>query len=273
MSHLIDSAQLSMMLGTEDLLVLDCRYDLADPSSGWRRYEAGHIPGSLYVSLDDDCCAPLSEHGGRHPLPSIEMMTALFSRLGIESGRTRIVCLDDEASCYAARVWWMLRYLGHDDVQVLDGGFAAWRRAGGMVVATGSSVRPRMFLAQPSPSLLAFMDEVSTRGMQLLVDCRATERFRGEQETIDPVAGHIPGAFNVPWRDLLTEDGFFKQPSELSDLLTGIDERVIVYCGSGVTACVNILASSEVGLGLPRLYAGGWSDWISRDANPVAVGG
>ena len=273
MSHLIDSTQLLAQMQRDDVLVLDCRYDLADRESGRKRYAQGHIPGSLYISLDDDCCAALSEHGGRHPLPTIEEMAGLFSRIGIERGKTQVVCLDDEASCYAAHVWWMLRYLGHDEVCILDGGFAAWVRTGGAIVSTASECHPREFSPLPRPFMLASRDDVLDGTSALLVDCRAPERFRGEQETIDPEAGHIPGAYNVPWRDLLTEDGRFRRPSELADALTGLDERATVYCGSGVTACVNIFAAAVAGLGMPRLYAGGWSDWITWPGHQVGLGG
>ncbi|MCB2203322.1 sulfurtransferase [bacterium] len=253
------------------VLRLDCRYDLADPGDGRVRYGRGHLPGASYVSLDDDLCAPLHEHGGRHPLPSIEAMTVLFSRLGVERNGTHVVVYDDEGGCYAARLWWMLRYMGHERVQVLDGGFSAWQTNGGEVTKEVPDRVPAAFEADVQQEMLASLkDVVEKPAPELLIDCRAAERFAGKHEPIDRVAGHIPGAFNMPWMELVGEDGSLRPLGELSELLIGVDERSIMYCGSGVTACVNVLAAEQSSLGLPRLYAGGWSDWITWPENPIA---
>jgi thiosulfate/3-mercaptopyruvate sulfurtransferase len=272
MSILIEASALQELLVSEFPVILDCRYDLADPESGLRRYREGHIPGAHYVALDRDCCAKVGVHGGRHPLPTIAEMASLFGKLGIERTVTPVVCLDDDDSCFAAHVWWMLRYLGHDVVRVLQGGQSAWRRIGGALTTDISESVETAFHPLPQPHMLADMDQVRNGDRMLLVDCRTEERYRGEHETIDPVAGHIPGAINIPWRDLVTDDGRFCSVGVLADKLTGIDERSVVYCGSGVTACVAVLAAAEAGLGLPRLYAGGWSDWITWKGNPVATG-
>ena len=254
-------------------VLLDCRYDLADLEDGRVRYLREHLPGAQYVSLDDDCCAPIGTHGGRHPLPTTDAMAALFSRLGIERGSTPGLAYDDEGGCYAARVWWMLRYCGHEDVRVLDGGFTAWKEAGGALTREVPEVSATVFIPEVQAELIADERNVRERdASQLLIDCRAQERFTGAQETIDRVAGHIPGAFNVPWKGLVEEDGRFRSVSTLADQLTAVDERSIMYCGSGVTACVNILAAELCALGLPRLYAGSWSDWITWPENPVATG-
>lgn len=260
--------------GPERPLLLDCRFDLSQPEDGRRRYREGHIPGALYISLDDDLTAPLGAHGGRHPLPDIAKMEILFSRLGIERGRTEVVAYDDEGGCYAARLWWMLRFCGHDRVRVLDGGFAAWiAEGGGTTAALPPAPAPAQFRAEVREEMRVSAQEVSRRGpSEILFDCRAPLRFTGEEETIDPVAGHIPGAINVPWQDMLREDGRFVAVSRMAELLSAADERSILYCGSGVTACVNVLAAEHAGLGLPRLYAGGWSDWITYPDNPVATG-
>jgi thiosulfate/3-mercaptopyruvate sulfurtransferase len=270
MSLFIDAEALLVLLQQSTPLILDCRYDLADRESGRRRYLQGHLPGSIHVSLDDDCCAAIGEHGGRHPLPAIPEMAALFGRLGIERGVTDVICLDDEGGCYAAHVWWMLRYLGHEKARVLDGGFTSWLRAGGEAKLTLPEARSVVFTPSPRHEMLAGRQEVRNGEAMLLIDCRAEERYRGEHETIDPVAGHIPGAINMPWRELVASDGRFKNIGALADLLTGVDERAVMYCGSGVTACVNVLAAAEADLGLPRLYAGGWSDWITWPEHPVA---
>lgn len=257
-------------------LLFDCRFDLSQPGDGRRRYGEGHIPGAYYVSLDKDLTAPLGQHGGRHPLPEIKDMEVLFSRLGIERGRTEVVTYDDEGGCYAARLWWMLRYCGHDRVRVLDGGLAAWIAEGGGTttdIAPAPAPAPARFTAEVREELRASAGDVSHRGpSDILFDCRAPIRFTGEEETIDPVAGHIPGAINVPWQDMLRADGRFVAVSRMADLLAVADERSILYCGSGVTACVNVLAAEHAGLGIPRLYAGGWSDWISYPDNPIATG-
>ena len=272
---------MSVIISPEELageisrvLLFDCRFDLAAPADGKKGHAAGHIPGAVYVSLDDDLTAPLGEHGGRHPLPSVGDMQALFRRLGIERGKTAVVAYDDEGGCYAARLWWMLRYCGHDNTRLLDGGYAAWKDAGG-AVEIGDVQPPREtdFTAEPRPGMLATMDEVRSHGSsEILFDCRAAERFTGTEETIDRKAGHIPGAINVPWRDMVAESGRFVSISRMADLLSAADERCIMYCGSGVTACVNVWAAERAGLGIPRLYAGSWSDWISYDENPIATG-
>lgn len=272
MSNLIEASELRKLLTIESPTVLDCRYDLADRESGLRRYLTGHIPGAHYVSLDKDCCAMVGVHGGRHPLPTIEALSALFGKLGVERMVTPVVCLDDDGGCFAAHVWWILRYLGHDNVKVLNGGFSAWVGIDGEVTTQLPETRSVRFDPRLRPDMLARMEQVRDGDAMLLVDCRAEERYRGEHETIDPVAGHIPGAINIPWRGFVTDDGRFREVGALADSLTGIDERSIVYCGSGVTACVAVFAAAEADLGLPRLYAGGWSDWITWEGNPIASG-
>ena len=256
------------------ILLFDCRFDLAQPEDGRSRYTEGHLPGARYLSLDDDLTAVIGAHGGRHPLPSLPEMEELFSRLGIMRGRTRVVAYDDEGGCYAARLWWMLRYCGHHDVRLLDGGFRAWTEAGGAVVReVPESPARASFTAAVRPEMLAGMEDVRDRGpSDILFDCRAEVRFTGAEENIDPVAGHIPGAINVPWQDMVRDDGRFVAVSRMAELLAAVDERSIMHCGSGVTACVNVLAAERAGLGLPRLYAGGWSDWITYSDNPIATG-
>lgn len=272
MSVIISPEQLAAEISRVQLF--DCRFDLALPGEGRKRYEAGHIPGAIYVSLDDDLTAPLGEHGGRHPLPSVEAMQALFRRLGIEHGKTAVVAYDDEGGCYAARLWWMLRYCGHENARLLDGGYAAWRETD-CAVEIGDVLPSHKseFTAEPRQEMLATMEEVRTRGSSdILFDCRAAERYTGAEETIDRKAGRIPGAINVPWRDMVAENGRFVTISRMADLLSAADERSVMYCGSGVTACVNVWAAGRAGLGVPRLYAGSWSDWISYDENPIATG-
>ncbi len=271
MAVLISPDQLSKEISL--VLLFDCRFDLAQPADGRRRFDEGRIPGAYHVSLDEDLTAPLGVHGGRHPLPSVEAMEALFGRLGIERGKTAVVAYDDEGGCYAARLWWMLRYCGHENVRVLDGGFAAWKEMGGEVSTKPASPVPVPFTAEVLPEMLASMEEVRDRNpSEILFDCRAPERFTGAEETIDVKAGHIPSAINVPWKEMVEENGRFVGIARMADALTAADKRSILYCGSGVTACVNVLAAARAGLDIPRLYAGSWSDWISYEENPIATG-
>ncbi|MFZ1729072.1 MAG: sulfurtransferase [Bacteroidota bacterium] len=271
MSVLITPAQLSREI--DSVLVFDCRFDLVLPGDGMQRFDEGHIPGAVYLNLDGDLTAPLAAHGGRHPLPSVKEMETLFGLLGIKLGETAVVAYDDEGGCYAARLWWMLMYCGHDNVRVLDGGWTAWKDYGGAIDTDDVLSTPVPFAAKPRPEMLATMDDVRDRGSSdILFDCRAPERYSGAEETIDVKAGHIPGALNVPWRDLVEENGRFVSVARMADALAVADGRSIMYCGSGVTACVNILAAVRAGLDLPRLYGGSWSDWISYDENPVATG-
>jgi thiosulfate/3-mercaptopyruvate sulfurtransferase len=273
MSPIISADELKTLIATQSILLLDCRYDLADTRAGKDAYLNGHLPGALYVSLDDDLCATLGAHGGRHPLPSVEAMTALFGRLGIVRGKTQVVAYDDQGGCFAARLWWMLRYCGHEAVRVLDGGFSAWLAARGENSKRVPENEYHEFLPDILGHMLATVSDVRARSAsEILVDCRAAERFSGEEENLDAVAGHIPGAFNVYWKEMLTPQESFRPIARMADLLTGVGESSILYCGSGVTACVNVLAAECVGLGTPRLYPGSWSDWITYPENAIATG-
>lgn len=249
--------------------VLDCRARLGDGDAGRRLWEAGHVPGSLHLDLDRDLAAKPGA-GGRHPLPATEAFTATLQRLGI-SPEVPVVVLDDMGGqLAAARAWWMLAiWAGHPDVMVLDGGLRAWQEAGGELVL-GQEALPEPSGWQPSydDSVLMSADEVFS-GRELKVDARSEERFRGEAEPIDPVAGHIPGAVCRPSAANLTDTGCFKAPETLAADLPRSD-AVVAYCGSGVTACHNILAYAIAGRPLPRLYAGSWSEWIRDPSRPVA---
>lgn len=273
MTNLISAAALADSIGQENLVLVDCRFDVADPERGPRNHAEGHIPGAVYAHLDEDLSLPVALHGGRHPLPAIDRMEALFGRLGIESGRTRVIAYDDAGGSYAARLWWMLRYLGHRQVQLLDGGWQAWLAGGGPVETTAPSVRPARFTAEVRHEMLADVDDVRALGSgSTLIDSRAPERYRGETEPLDAKAGHIPGAVNRPWMAALAPDLRLLSPERLREAFGELSDRPVVYCGSGVTACINVLAIEEAGYGMPRLYAGSWSDWISWPENPIATG-
>jgi len=259
-------------------LVLDASFDLSDPAAGERSYAASHIPGSLYVHLDRDLCAAKTGTNGRHPLPDRAAFARTAGRLGITPA-TRVVALDRQGGMYAARLWWMLRWLGHAQVAVLDGGFAAWHDAGGEVSTAPVPATPAPPYPDQAP-LAAGVDVADlTKGVgrSLVLDARSGERFRGEKEPIDPVAGHIPGALNRFHGANLAPDGRFKPAEALKrELAATIGSRdpteVIHSCGSGVTACHNLLAMEHAGLAGSRLYPGSWSEWSADPARPIARG-
>jgi thiosulfate/3-mercaptopyruvate sulfurtransferase len=281
---LIEPAELIRHLDDPDWAIIDCRFDLARPEWGAQAFAAGHIPHALYAHLDEDLSAPRTARSGRHPLPQIEVLAATFGRWGIDE-RVQVIAYDQGSSAFAARPWWLLRWLGHTQVAVLNGGLAAWERAG-LPLSTASEPRaPRRFTARPDPRLLASGSEVAvaahsgalTGGRQLLIDARSADRFAGENETIDPVAGHIPGARNHPFGGNLDAQGRFVDAGQLrhswKNTLRGVSpQQLIAMCGSGVTACHNLLALEIAGYPGARLYAGSWSEWITDPAHPVARG-
>ncbi|WP_405112364.1 sulfurtransferase [Paenibacillus sp. FSL K6-1217] len=273
--------------------IVDCRFTLAQPEAGRESYEKEHIPGAVYLDLKLDLSGPEGEHGGRHPLPDPEVLAARLAKLGIGND-SRIVAYDDENGMNAARLWWLLRYLGHEQVFILEGGFSAWK-ADNYPVTDHQPVRvPSTFVANVQPQMLAGVDEVrlisektlragtnagtgdssSPSALPIVIDSRANDRYRGMNETLDPVGGHIPGAVNYFWKDTQNADGSFKSAAELAEHFARLDKdrEIIVYCGSGVTACPNVLALERAGFKNVRLYAGSWSDWISYEENPVATG-
>lgn len=255
-------------------VVVDCRFDLSRPEAGRLMYRERHIPGARYAHLDDDLSAPRGAHGGRHPLPSPEALEALFSRLGISKDRD-VVCYDQKTGAFAARLWWMLRYMGHAAVAVLDGGFAAWLELGQPVEAGEQPGERAVFSGAPRTEWLASADEAAAAA--LLVDAREPARYRGEVEPLDPVAGHIPGAVNRHFQANLTPDGRWLSRADLARELRALmrghrSGDCVFYCGSGVTACHDLLALELAGLPPARLYAGSWSDWCSVPSRPVARG-
>ncbi|RME07666.1 MAG: sulfurtransferase [Anaerolineae bacterium] len=261
----------------DDWVVVDCRFWLDDTGKGRRDYLRAHIPGAVYAHLDEDLSAPV-EPGvtGRHPLPAVSELAERLGRWGI-GPEVQVVAYDDRGGAIAARLWWLLRYLGHDDVAVLDGGWPAWVEAGYPVDDVIPSPAPRTFEPHPRPEMLATAEDVLARMGDpafRLVDSRAPERYRGEQEPLDPVAGHIPGALNYHFERNLTPQGGFEDAAVLRARFQALlgdtpPERVIFYCGSGVTAAHNVLAVTHAGLGTPRLYAGSWSHWITDPERPV----
>lgn len=276
---LIDPVTLHARLGQPHWVVLDARFDLTDPPKGERLYREGHIPGARYVSLDEHLSSAKTGTNGRHPLPSPEVAAATFGRLGLTHD-DQVVVYDADAGQFAARAWWMLRWLGHHAVAVLDGGLAAWQRAGLPVSADEVRWAPATFAADVREAARVPPSDVAARlgdAARVLVDARAADRFRGENETLDPVGGHIPGAVNRFFQLNLTPEKTFKTAADLhaewSAICGGTDaSRVVMYCGSGVTACHNLLALEHAGLTGARLYPGSWSEWCSDPARPKATG-
>lgn len=275
---LISTEELLPHLEDPTWLVVDCRFDLDQQDSGDAAYLKGHIPGALYVDLERDLSAPTTGSNGRHPLPSVEALTALFSQLGIDVG-TQIVAYDASGGAFAARFWWSLRYMGHDAIAVLDGGIPAWISRGLPLRAGAESRPPVIFRSNPRSAMLVNAAKVRSsfkQSDQLLLDARSPARFRGEEEPRDPVAGRIPGARNRFWQDNLEEDDrlrpFEALKADFEAVLAGATpEKVIAYCGSGVTGCHNLLVMEHVGLGGARLYAGSWSEWIADPERPVKI--
>ena len=246
------------------LRVVDCRYRLGEPGAGEPLWREGHIPGSAFVDLDRDLASPPGERG-RHPLPDAEAFEAAARRAGIGPD-TLVVAYDEAGEGGAARLWWLLRHFGHEHVTVLDGGLRAWREQGGELRAGDEKIDPGDFRAGRAAGTTASIEEL-TREPPVLLDARAPERYRGEVEPIDPVAGHIPGAVSLPFAEL-APDGRFLPPAELRARFeaAGVEsgEDAVAYCGSGVTACVVVLAAEVAGIGPTRLYPGSWSEWSGR---------
>lgn len=280
MSHglLIDAAKLAAHLGDPAWRIVDVRHQLADVHCGEAAYLAGHIPGAVFMHCDRDLSAPMNGSNGRHPLPDPQRLAARLGALGI-GPETQVVAYDDSQGMIASRLWWLLRWLGHDRVAVLDGGFQAWQAAGGQL----DTAMPNPPAASFAPSVRDLAVDVDYVGRFLqtsrmhLIDARSPDRFRGENETIDPVGGRIPGACNRFFRDNLQADGRFKPAAELRAewlaLLAGrAPEQVVHHCGSGVSACHNVLAMEIAGLPGSRLYGGSWSEWCADPQRPVATG-
>ena len=282
-SPLISAADLASLLGrpaaAASLLIVDCRHDLLQPAAGEAAYRAGHIPGAVFASLDRDLAAPITASTGRHPLPAPEVFAATLSAWGV-GPTTQVVAYDADTGAYAARLWWMLRWVGHEQVAVLDGGYKAWIAAG---LPTSTEIphrTPTRFAARADHSKWMDAAEVAAGVANddwRLLDARAPERFAGEVEPIDTAAGHVPGARNHPFATDLGSDGRFLPAPELRARLEksqdGVsDDHTIVMCGSGVTACHLLLALEVAGKPGARLYAGSWSEWIRDAKRPVAKG-
>lgn len=275
---LIDSATLAKHLSDPAWIVIDCRFDLTDPDKGEALYREAHIPGARYAHLDRHLSGPKTGKNGRHPLPDTDVLCRTFSELGIDSTR-QVVAYDADSSMYAGRLWWMLRWMGHDAVAVLDGGLARWQREGHPVRGGVESSTAAHFKGAPRPGWRLTVDEVAALvgdPSRVLVDARTPDRYRGIGETLDKVGGHIPGAANYFYGQNLTAEKTFKSPDDLltqwAPILKGRDAKdVVVYCGSGVTACHNLLALEHAGIHGARIFPGSWSEWSADPSRPVAT--
>jgi thiosulfate/3-mercaptopyruvate sulfurtransferase len=273
---LLATETLARHLGDPLFAVVDCRFKLEDPAWGERVYTSSHIAGAVYAHLDRDLSGPRTGANGRHPLPDPNDLTRSLGALGIDA-EVQVVAYDQDSGMFASRLWWLLRWLGHERAAVLDGGFGKWM-AEHRAVASGVEARggrrfsgvPRMNMVAPLPAVVERVGDPSWR----LLDARAPERFRGDVEPIDRVPGHIPGATNHFFRENLRDDHTFRPADELRAALQDASgnvppDRVICYCGSGVTACHNLLALEHAGLSGARLYPGSWSEWSSDPERPV----
>jgi len=276
---LISATDLAAHLHDTNWVVCDCRHDLADTEAGRRAWAESHIPGARFVHLDEDLSAPKTGTNGRHPLPDPAAFTRRLGSLGID-GSKQVVAYDASGGYYAARLWWMLRWLGHDAVAVMDGGWGAWIAAGNPVTSVAPAVSPVRFAPHPRAENAREIASIAVsigKDGGLLLDARAPNRYRGENETLDPVGGHIPGAANRFFQNNLESGGRFKPAEQLKKEFEGVlgthkAIEVTHYCGSGVTACHNLLAMEIAGLAGSRLYPGSWSEWCADASRPVATG-
>lgn len=275
----VSTETLAEHLEDPNWVIVDCRFTLTDTEAGRRAYALGHLPGARYAHLDEDLSAPKSGSNGRHPLPDPAVFAQTLGRWGIAAGK-QVVLYDDSFGAMAVRLWWMLRWMGHDAVALMDGGLPKWQREKRPMTAEMPAVAPTVFVAQMREGMRVDANAVLTAskaGSELLLDARPEMRFLGEMEPIDPVAGHVPGAVNLPFDDNLDLGGTFLGTDELRELYEGLldgrkPEQVIHMCGSGVTACHNLLAMEIAGLPGAKLYPGSWSEWIADPSHPIATG-
>ena len=269
---LVDIDWVRAHLDDPQTVIIDCRFALNDSQAGRQAYEAGHLPGAFYLDLNQDLSSPVQAHGGRHPLPDLNQLVTTLEVLGISSQpTTQVVAYDATKGAFAARLWRLLRYLGHSKVAVRDGGLPAWQ-ATDCPLETQIPTPPKtgQFVPQVQSDWTVDRDYILQHQAEpgiVLVDARSPERYRGEQEPIDPIAGALPNAINQFWQSNLDEQGYFHAVPALKAQWQHIAEadQPIFYCGSGVTACVNLLAQARMGLPMPKLYVGGWSDWCSYE--------
>jgi thiosulfate/3-mercaptopyruvate sulfurtransferase len=270
LNSIISARSLAERLIDPQVVVVDCRFSLSDSEWGYQQYLHSHILGAYYLDLNKDLSSPVQPRGGRHPLADSQILAEKLAAMGIKQQETLVVAYDDARCAFAARLWWLLRYLGHDLVALLDGGWNAWIE-GGYPITDKPPVTETPGFFQPQPHLDWIVDRETIENLadkpnSVLIDAREGDRFSGEREPIDPIAGHIPGAVNAPWKNITDDRGYFLPITEQQKLWHSYSptQEKIVYCGSGVTACVNLFSLELIGFTNTRLYPGGWSDFISR---------
>lgn len=264
---LVSPEWLSQRLDDPQIAIVDCRFQLADPQWGYRQYLTSHIQGAYYLDLEKDLSAPIEKHGGRHPLPDPQLLAQKLTNLGIDK-ETLVFAYDDARFAFATRLWWLLRYLGHENVALLDGGWSGWLAGGYPISDAIPASKLGNFVINLQSDWIVDRDTVKAcqnSPSVVLLDSRDGDRYRGEREPIDPIPGHIPGAVNSPWQRVCDERGYFLPLSEQQQLWTNYQQadEIFVYCGSGVTACVNLFSMKFAGIDKAKLYPGGWSDWCS----------
>ncbi len=269
-SFVVSQAWLFEHLYDPQIVIVDCRFSLANPQLGQQQYQTNHIKGSHYLDLNQDLSSSVGKHGGRHPLPNLNDLANKLAKIGVNFQKTLVVAYDDSRLAFASRLWWLLRYLGHEQVVVLNGGFSEWQKAGYPITSNIPQPQKATFVPQINSKLLVDIEVVKNRKdlpQVVLVDSRESDRYRGEREPIDKIAGHIPGAVNYPWLEVTDSSGQLLSPAEQNQRWEklGNAKEILVYCGSGVTACVNLLSLELAGIRTGKLYAGSWSDWISYD--------
>jgi thiosulfate/3-mercaptopyruvate sulfurtransferase len=275
-SSLITAAYLHQHLSDSDWVIMDCRFSLADTEAGFNAYRHGHIPNARYAHLNKDLSSCITAFTGRHPLPNFTELVSKLGSLGIDN-HSQVIVYDDASGAFAGRLWWLLRCLGHDKVAVLDGGYKHWQKLGLPVTTTLPTIKPSIFRAYPGENIGLTALEVQNALAQkaiCLIDARTPERYRGEHEPIDPVAGHIPGAINRPFQLNLDSNGLFLSAEALHNQFKALigeknPDQVVHMCGSGVTACHNLLAMEIAGLAGSKLYPGSWSEWICDKNRPT----
>lgn len=277
MEYVVNQEWLLEQLANKDVKIIDCRFSLSKPDEGERLYKESHIPGAYFFDLEKQLSAPVSKHGGRHPLPDIEQFRHEIEQAGIENTKT-VVAYDGGEGAFASRFWWLLTYIGHDKVYVLNGGFKGWVEAGYPTTKEVPKPESAQYKVSIRKEMLATYEEIkeivaNKKKSPILIDSREKARYLGKEEPIDKIPGHIPGAMHKFWAEGL-ENGFFKGSEEQKKRFAELDQKepIIVYCGSGVTATPNYIALKIAGYQNVKLYAGSYSDWVSYSDNPVEKG-
>ncbi len=268
MDYVVTADWLQQNLQNPEVVAIDCRFALADPLLGKQQYLTDHIPGAYHLDLNQDLSAPVQTHGGRHPLPDISEFAPKLAHMGVNFGQTFVVAYDDSKLAFAARLWWLLRYCGHDRVAVLDGGYQHWLKKGYGRTSDQPAARAGQFTPQVRRDWTVDIQAVSEQQANpqvVLIDSREADRYAGLVEPIDPLAGHIPGAVNYPWAGVTDDQNFLLPLAEQQQKWASLPttQTKIIYCGSGVTACVNLLSMAIAGVPNTLLYPGSWSDWCS----------